>query len=96
MTDYLIDPRNGHKEAVDWDICPGALFFGPFWFLNKGMVGWFFLAIFLNLITLFIAWIPVAAMAHKIHKKWLISRGFVTESHYKQFARRSLYDIRFE
>lgn len=80
---YLVNPRNGRKESYDWDICPGALLLGPFWFLFKGMIGWFFLSIFLNLITLGLAYLPIAFLAHKIHRRWLEDKGYVSEEVYR-------------
>jgi hypothetical protein len=75
---HYIDTRNGHvHKYMAKDSFFGALFFGPFYFLFKGMLAWFLIACFLNAITFGFAWIFVAAFAPMIRKNHLLNQGLV-------------------
>lgn len=90
MTVY-IDPRNGHKVEVSYvESFLFSLLIGPFFFLIKGMIGWFFLSLFLSVCTFGIAWVPLAFLAAPIHRQWLVGRGFMTSEYAKKVSQKTV------
>jgi len=69
-------PANGHKEKVTWLSGLAYVFFGPLYFLFRGMfsqfLGWFLLTI----ITVGIAWPVGWFMAGGVVKKHLLRSGY--------------------
>ena len=55
----------------------GCLFFGPLWFLYKGMTKWFFAYSILFFLSAGIIILFVPQAAHKMHRDFLIKQGFV-------------------
>lgn len=79
MTKF-VDTRNGHAHSyLAKDSFFGALFFGPLYWLYKGMVGWFFISMLLNLMTFGFAWLFIAPFAPMIRKNHLLNQGFVED-----------------
>lgn len=82
-----IDPRNGNQVEVSYvESTLFSLLIGPFFFLIKGMPGWFFLGLLFNLFTFGLAWIPLAFLAAPIHKQYLVKQGFMTKEYAKKIA----------
>lgn len=55
----------------------GCLLFGSLWFLHKGMMKWFILYAILFMLTCGVIMLFIPQMAHKMHRDFLIKRGFV-------------------
>lgn len=79
MTKF-VDSRNGHIHMHDAATSVvGALMFGPLYWLFKGMFGWFFVSMLLNVLTFGVAWIIIVPFAPSIHRNYLLSQGFVED-----------------
>ncbi len=88
MTNF-IDTRNGHAHAYRAkDSFFGALFFGPLYWLYKGMFAWFFIACLLNLFTVGIAWMFIAPFAPMIRRNHLLNQGFIEQKQNKKYNKR--------
>lgn len=78
LSDYLYHPPDMERvemyEGFSWP----CFFFGPLWFIAKGLSGWFLMALLLGPVTLGMSALILPFYANKLNNAHLRRNGWLT------------------
>ena len=77
---FLYHPVNNHPEKIYTGFSWPCFFFGPFWYLYKGIWGWALICWVTAMLTWGISVVIFPFFANKTHQDSLLKKGYLSKN----------------